>query len=106
MLKQGFKTINTEFIRARALSQLSVVQFRPYPIWFPGLLPLTLVSKSKKTMETSLVLTPSFKTSVDAKAEDLVSNMDYSENQRRNFIQKNYSRKRRLPRTHGSFSRL
>ena len=48
MLKQGFKTINTEFIRARALSQLSVVQFRPYPIWFPGLLPLTFVSKSKK----------------------------------------------------------
>ena len=106
MLKQGFKTINAEFIRARALSQLSVVQFRPYPSWFPGLLPLTLVSKSKKTMETSLVLTPSFKTSVDAKAEGLLSNMDYLENQRRNFIQKNYSRKRRLPRTHVSFSRL
>ena len=42
------------------------VQFRPYGTSFSGLLlSLTLMSKSKKTLETSLDLTPSFKTSVD-----------------------------------------
>ena len=66
MLKQGVKTINIEFIRTRALSQLSFIQFRPYATSFVGLLvSLTLMSKSKKTLETSLDLTPSFKTSVD-----------------------------------------
>ena len=35
MLKQGVKTINAEFIRTRALSQLSFVQFRPYATSFP-----------------------------------------------------------------------
>ena len=58
------------------------------------------------TLETSLDLTPSFKTSVDAKVKGLVFNVDYLENQRRNFIQKNYGRKRRLPSTHFSFSGL
>ena len=38
MLKQGVKTINPEFIRTHALSQLSFVQFRPFAISFPGLL--------------------------------------------------------------------
>ena len=66
MLKQGVETINIAFIRTRALSQLSFIQFRPYATSFVGLLvSLTLMSKSKKTLETSLDLTPSFKTSVD-----------------------------------------
>ena len=106
MLKQGLKTSNVEFFRARALSQLSFVQFRPYGTSFPGLFSLTLLSKSKKTLETSLDLTPSFKTSVDARVEGLVSNIDYVENQRRNFIQKNYGRKRRLSRTRATFPGL
>ena len=87
MLKQGVKAINAEFIRTRTLSQLSLTQFRTYAISFPGLfLSLTLMPKSKKTLETSLDLTPSFKTSVDAGVEGLVSNVDYLENRRRNFI--------------------
>ena len=91
MLKQGVKAINAEFIRTRALSQLSFTQFRPYAILFLGLLlSLTLMPKSKKTLETtletSLDLTPSFKTSVDARVEGLVSNVDYLENRCRNFI--------------------
>ena len=58
MLKQGVKTINAEFIQIRALSRLSFVQFRPYAISFPGLLfSLTLMPKSKRTLETSLDLT-------------------------------------------------
>ena len=48
MLKQGIKTINTEFIGTCALSQLSFVQLRLYAILFLGLLlSLTLMSKSK-----------------------------------------------------------
>ena len=70
MLKQGVKTINAEFIWTRALSELSFVQFRPYAISFPVLfLSLALMSKIKKTLETSLDLTPSFQTGVDAKVE-------------------------------------
>ena len=46
------------------------------------------------TLETNLDLTSSFKTSVDAKFKGLVFNVDYLENQRRNFIQKNYGRKK------------
>ena len=47
MLKQGVKTTNAEFIRTRALSQLSFVQFRLYATSFVGLLlSLTLMSKS------------------------------------------------------------
>ena len=106
MLKQGIKTINTEFIRKRALSQLSLVQFRPYATSFPGLLSFTLISKSKKTQEKSLDLTPSFKTSVDERVEGLVSNVDYLENWYHNFIQKKYGRKRRLMRTLVSYSGL
>ena len=91
MLKQGLKTVNPEFIRTRALSQLSFVHSRRYATLFPGLLlSLTLMPKSKKTLETSLDLTPSFKTSVDAKVKGLVFNVDYLENQNRNFIRKNY----------------
>ena len=101
MLKQSLKTISAKFISARALSQFSFVQFRLYETSFLGLLSLTLM-----TLETSLNLTPSFKTSVDARVGGLVLNMDYLENQRRNFIQKNYSRKRRLPSAHALFSRL
>ena len=91
---------NTEFIRTLALSQLSFVQFRIYATSFTGLLlSLTLIPKSKKTLETSLDLTPSFKTSVDARVKGLDSNVDYLENWCRNLIQKKYGRKRRLPRT-------
>ena len=80
MLKQGVKTISAEFIRKGALSQLSFIQFRPYATSFWGLLlSLTLMPKSKKTMETSLDLTLSFKTSIDARIEGLVSNVDYLE---------------------------
>ena len=107
MLKQGVKTLNAEFIRTTALSQLSFVQFRHYATLFPGILvSLTLMSKSKKTLETSLDLTLSFKTPVDARVEGLASNLGYLENRRCNFIQKKYGRKRRLPRTHVSFSGL
>ena len=108
MLKQGVKTINAEFIRTCVLSQLSFVQFRPYATSFLGLLllSLALISKSKKTLETSLDLKPSFKTSADARVEDLVSNVDYLENQYRNFIQNKYGRKRRLPCTLVLFSGL
>ena len=57
MLRQGVKTISTEFIRTRALSQLSFVQFRTYATSFQGLLlSLTVMSKNKKTLETSLDL--------------------------------------------------
>ena len=64
------------------------------------------MAKNIKTMETSLDLTVLFKTSIDAWVEGLVSNVDYLENWRRNFIQKKYGKKRRLPRTHVSFSGL
>ena len=86
MLKQGVKTIEAEFTRTRALSQLSVVQFGPYATFFLGLLlSLMLMSKRKMILETSLDLKPSFKTSVDARVEDLVSNVDYFKNWRCNF---------------------
>ena len=60
MLKQGVKTINAEFVRTRALSQLPFVQFRPYSTSLVGLLSLMSVSKIKKTLEMSLDLTPPF----------------------------------------------
>ena len=62
MLEQDVKTINAEFIRALALSQLSFVQLRPQGTSFPGLLSSTLMPKSKRTIETSLDLTSLFKT--------------------------------------------
>ena len=68
MLKQGRKTLNAEFIPTRALLQLSFIQFRPCGTSFLGLLlTLTLLSRGKKILETSLDLMPSFKTSVDAR---------------------------------------
>ena len=50
MKKQSVKTINNaEFLRTRALSQDSFVQFRPYAASFPRLLlSLTLMPKKKK----------------------------------------------------------
>ena len=79
MVKQGVKTMNTEFIRTSALSQLSFVQFRPYATLLPRLLlSLTLMPQSRKTLKkTSLDLMPSFKTSLDARVEGLVSNVNY-----------------------------
>ena len=97
ILKQGVKTINAEFIRTRALSQLSFIQFRPYATSFPGLLlSLTLMPKSKKDPGNEFGLYPVVKTSVDARIKGLISNLDYLENRVRNFIQKKYGR-RRLP---------
>ena len=62
MLKQSIKTINTEFIRTGALSQISFVQFRHYTSLFPGLLlSFTLMPKSKKTLEMNLDLARSKK---------------------------------------------
>ena len=107
MLKEGMKTINAEFIRTRASSQFSFGQFRSYATSFPGLLlTLTLTWKSKMIPGTSLDLTPSFKTSVDARVEGLVSKVDYLENWFHAFIQNKYGRKGRLLRTHVSFSGL
>ena len=66
MLKKGIIRINAGFIQTRASSQLSFVQFRPYATLFLGLLfSLTFTSKSKKTLETSLDITPLFKISFD-----------------------------------------
>ena len=106
MLKQGIKTINAEFILTHALSQPSFIQFRPYATSFPGLYSLTLISRSKKTLETSLDIMLLFKTSVDARVEGLLSNMDYLENRHPNFIQKKYGRKKCQLRTHVSISGL
>ena len=103
MLKQDAKRINSQFIRTRTLYQLSFVQFRPYSTLFPGLiLSFMLMPKSKSNLESSLDLTLSFMTSVDAKVEGLISNVNYLEN----FIQKKYGRKRRLSPTHVSFCGL
>ena len=107
MIKQGIKTVNAEFIRTRALSGLSFVQFRRYATLFPRLLlSLTLMAKSKKTLETSLDLTPSLKTPLEERVESPVSNVDYLENRRRNLIQRKYDRKRHLAHTRRPFSGL
>ena len=80
---------NAKFIQIRVLSQLPFVQFKPCATFLVGLLlSLTLMSKSKKILETSLNLTPSFKTSVDEMVQGLVSNVNYLHSLRRNFIQK------------------
>ena len=87
MLKQGIKTINAELIQTHALFQLSFVQFRPYATSIPRLLlSLTLMPKSKKTLEMSLDLMPSIKTSLNVRVKGFVSNVDYLENQLCNFI--------------------
>ena len=56
----------------------------------------------------SLGLMPSLRPplTVDARVEGLVSNVDYLKNWHCNFIQNKYGRKRRLLRTHISFSGL
>ena len=80
---------------------------QPYATFLPGLLlSLTLLSKSKKDLETSLDLMSSLKTSVDAMVESLVPNMSYLENLRHSFIQKKYGRNRYLLCTLILFSRL
>ena len=46
MVKQGVRTIIGEFIRTRALSHFSFMQFRPYATSFPWLFPsLTFLFK-------------------------------------------------------------
>ena len=63
----------------------------PYATLFLGLLlSLKLMSKSKKILEKSLDLLPSFKTFVDARVGGLVSNVDYLENRCHNFTQNKY----------------
>ena len=105
MLKQGVKKLTLNLFEHVHYPNFFFVHFRPYTTSFPGLLlSLTLMSKRKKTLETSLDLTPSLKTSVDTKVEGLVLNVDYLENRRHNFIQKKYGRKRHLRCTHSSFS--
>ena len=80
---------------------------QPYATFLPGLLlSLTLLSKSKKDLETSLDLMSSLKTSVDAMVESLVPNMSYLKNWRHNFFQKKYGRNRYLLCTLILFSRL
>ena len=72
MLRQVIKTINTGFIQTCALSQLSFVLFWPYATLFLGLLlTLTLTWKIKKTLRTSLDLTPLFSTSAYARGKVL-----------------------------------
>ena len=94
MLKQGVKTINADFIRTRTLSQLSFFHFRPYATSFTGLLlSLTLLPKNRKTLETILDLTPSFKASIDARVEGLILNLNYLENWCRKFIQKKFMKR-------------
>ena len=107
MLKQGVKTINAEFIRIRALSQLSFVKLDlMQPRFTQPLFSCTLTSKNKKNQEMNLYLTPSFKTSADARVEGLVSNMDYLENHCRSFVKKKKYRKRCLRHTHVLLSGL
>ena len=99
MLKQGIKqlTLNfsnkciipTFFCPAQTLCNLVIKASSLFDV----------SPKSKKTMETSLDLTLSFKSSNDTRVEGLVSNVDYSENRHRNFIQKKYGRKRHLMHT-------
>ena len=76
MLKQGIKTIN-------ASSSSDLMQGHFYVPFAGHLLSLMLISK---TLETSLDLTLLFKTSIDARVEGFVSNVDYLENRCRNFI--------------------
>ena len=84
---------NSEFVRKHALSRLSFGQLD---------LSLMLMPKSKNTLGTSLDLTPLFKTSVIARVEGLVLNVDCLENWWHSFIQKKYGRKRCLPCRHVS----
>ena len=91
-VKKGVKTINIEFVWTRPLSQLSFVHFRPYVTSFPRLLFLTLISKSKKTLEPSLDLTPSFKTSVDARVDGLFLNFGAVIIFKRNMAEKDVCR--------------
>ena len=102
MLKQGEKTMLNLFEQVPTFPTF----FHPVQTLYnlnPGAfslsLSLTLIPKSKKTMETSLDLRPSLKTSVYARVEGLVSNVDYLEYRHHNFIQKKYDRKRYLPHT-------
>ena len=58
MLKQGIKTMNTEFILTRAFIPTLFPPVQTSCNLVQGLLSLTFMSKSKKTLETSLDLMP------------------------------------------------
>ena len=73
MLKKSLKRINAEFIQTRVLPQLSFLQFRHYATSFLVLLlTLTLTSKNKKILKTSLDHMLSCKTSVGSRVNGLV----------------------------------
>ena len=111
MLKQGVKTISAEFIRIRALSQLSFIQFRPYATSFQRLV-LSLTSNFfslqcqkvkrfwRRVWTLSLRSRPPltqgwrvlFRMWIIWKIGAVI------------LIKRKYGRKRRLPRTHVSFS--
>ena len=96
MLKEGVKQLCWIYSNKCIIPTF----FRPVQTLFSGLfLSLTLMPKSKNNLETSLDLTPSFKTSVDPRVEGLVSNVDSLENWHCNFTQKKYGRKWHLPST-------
>ena len=78
MLKQGEKTINAEFIWTCALFQLSY--------------------------SSDLMQPRSW--GFFSRVKGIASNVNYLENQQRNFISKKYGRKRHLRRTQASFSGL
>ena len=96
MLKQGVKQLTLNlFEHVHYLNFLSF-SCRPYATSFVGLLlSLMLMLKSTKILEASLDLTPLFKTSVYCwrRVKGLVSNVDYLENWRYNFIQNNIAEK-------------
>ena len=89
MLKQGIKTIDAEFIRACAMSQIFFVQFRPYAFHsvqnFCSLLPrvssLFDVNVKKKKRPSKRIWTLCLHSrpllTIDAKIKGLVSNVDY-----------------------------
>ena len=103
MLKQGIKTVSFKFVQTCSLSRSVQNLYNLVPVGFSL---LWQCQKVKGPWRWAWTFTPSFKTSVDARFEVLVSNVDYLEIWYHNFIQKNYGRKRRLPCTQVSFSGL
>ena len=87
MLTQGVKTINAEFIRTCALSQLSFFQLRLFTT-LQLLLSLTLMPKIKKTLETLRSRPP-----LKQVLRFLFQMWIIWKNRRRNFIQKKYGKK-------------
>ena len=99
-VKTRCKTINAEFIPTCASSQLSFIQFRPM---HPRSGDFCLWHSCQKV----IIKRPwSLYTSVDARFEGCVLNVDYLEKRCHSFILKKYCRKRRLAHSLISFSGL